>query len=80
MKCDVLKDVSFAIDADGLKAASAKAGDKGVEIPDHLVPGLEAEGYVRAAFALSAPRDPLDHDGDGRNLPKAPRKKGGQRE
>lgn len=77
MKCDILKDFPCAADASGTKAIELKAGTT-AEVPDDLVAGLEAEGYVKRAsdqraLPLDAPadapataRDPLDHDGDGR--------------
>ena len=48
MLCTILK--TFPISRDGIRAETASAGSE-VDIPDALVAGLKAEGYVRTVEA-----------------------------
>lgn len=51
MLCEVLK--TFLLSPDGIAVVTVAAGQS-VEIPDGVVPGLEAEGYIRPVSYVTA--------------------------
>ena len=55
MQCNILKNFPFS--RDGVTPEQAAAGAT-ADIPAHLVPGLEREGYVRRAEAKDAGSSP----------------------
>jgi hypothetical protein len=52
MLCDILRPFPFS--RDGVNTEHASPGGDLVDLPDAIVPGLRAEGYVREAKAFSA--------------------------
>lgn len=76
MKCRIKR--SFPYSTDGLNSLSAVAGSD-CDIPDDLVPGLEAEGYVEAIRTKDAGAVAEDKDAGASPENKAAKPKNGRR-